>query len=174
MKKDYKVKVPFRYRQAIKRLPNKKDIVILKQDKGKGVVILNRSKYIEKCLLIVNRSQFLQVDKDPTASIERKVQRTLRKIKDKIPALLYSKIYPTGSSPGRFYGTAKLHKVKDNGTVEDLPLRPIISNIRTATYELAKYFAQILKPLGQLQYTIKSSKSFIKHWRSKGSHLDIK
>ena len=94
MKKDYKVKVPFRYRQAIKRLPNKKDIVILKQDKGKGVVILNRSKYIEKCLLIVNRSQFLQVDKDPTASIERKVQRTLRKIKDKIPALLYSKIYP--------------------------------------------------------------------------------
>ena len=52
--------------------------------------------------------------------------------------------------------------VKDNGTVEDLPLRPIISNIRTATYELAKYLAQILKPLGQSQYTMKSSKSFIK------------
>ena len=126
------------------------------------MVILNRSKYIEKCLSIVNSSQFIQVDKDPTASIERKVQRTLRKIKDKIPALLYSKIYPTGSSPGRFYGTAKLHKVKDNGTVEDLPLRTIISNIRTATYELAKYLAQILKPLDQSQYTIKSSKSFIK------------
>ena len=122
------------------------------------MVILNRSKYIEKCLSIVNNSQFLQVDKDSTASIERKVQRTLRKIEDKIPALLYSKMYPTGSSSGRFYGTATLHKVKDNGTVEDLPRRPIISNIRTATYELAKYSAQILKPLGQSQYTIKSSK----------------
>ena len=78
-----------------------------------------------------------------------KVQRTLRKIKDKIPSLLYSKIYPTGSSTGGFYGTAKLHKVKNNGTVEDLPLTPIISNIRTATYKLAKYLAHTLKPLGQ-------------------------
>ena len=76
--------------------------------------------------------------------------------------MLYSKIYPTGSSPGRFYGTAKLNKLKDNGTVEDLPLRPIISNIGTATYKLAKYLAQILKLLGQSQYTIKSSKSFMK------------
>ena len=80
----------------MKRLSSNKDIVILKQDKGRGVDILNRSKYIEKCLSIANSSQFLQVDKDPTASIERKVQRTLRKIKDKIPSLLYSKIYSTG------------------------------------------------------------------------------
>ena len=168
--KYYNVKIPSRYRQAIKRLSNNKDIAILKQDKGRGVIILNRSKYIEKCLSIVNSSQFLQVDKDPTASIERKVQRTLRKIKDKIPALLYSKVYPTRSSPGRFYGTAKLHKVKDNGTAEDLPLRPIISNIRTATYELAKYLAQTLKPVGQLQYTIKSSKSFIKALKKQKVH----
>ena len=40
--------------------------------------MLNRSKYID-CLSIVNRSQLLQVDKDPAASVERKVQRTLRK-----------------------------------------------------------------------------------------------
>ena len=61
------------------------------------MVVLNRSKYIQKCLSIANSSQFLQVDKHPTASNERKVQRTLRKIKDKIPTLPYSKIYPTGS-----------------------------------------------------------------------------
>ena len=95
--------------------------MILKQDKGRGVVILNRSKYIEKCLSIV-----------------RKVQRTLRKIKDKIPSLLYSKICLTGSSPGRCYVAAKLHKAKGKGTVEDLPLRSIISNIRKATYGIAK------------------------------------
>ena len=49
-----------------------------------------------------------------------------------------------------------------NGTVEDLPLRPAISNIIAATYELAKYLAQILKPIGQSQYTLKNSKSFMK------------
>ena len=154
--------IPFGYLQAIKKLSNSKDIVILKQDKGREVVILNCSKCIEKCLSIVNGSQFLQVDKDTTVSIERKVQRTLRKIKDKIPSLLYSKICLTGSSPGRCYVAAKLHKAKDKGTVEDLPLRSIISNIRKATYEIAKNWAQILKPLDQSQCTIKSSKSFMK------------
>ena len=79
--KYYSVKIPFRYRQAIKRLSNNKDIGILKQDEGRGVVILNRSKYIEKCLSIVNSNQFLQVDKDPTASIERKVQKNAKKNK---------------------------------------------------------------------------------------------
>ena len=110
---------------------------------------MNRSKYIEECLSIVNSNQFLQVDKDPIASIERKEQRTIRKIKDKSPSLFCSKIYPTGSSAGQFYGTAKLHRLKDNETVEYLPLRPIISDIRTAKCELAKHLAQILKLLTQ-------------------------
>ena len=69
--KYYNVKIPFQYQQAINRLLNNKDIVILKQDKRRRVVMLNRSKYIEKCLSIINNNQFLEVDKDPTASIER-------------------------------------------------------------------------------------------------------
>ena len=68
-------------------------------------------------------------------------------MKNKLPSFVHSKIYPTGSSPGKFYGTAKLHKFSNNSTVEHLPLRPIISNIGTATYDLAKYLAQLLKPL---------------------------
>ena len=59
-------------------------------------------------------------------------------------------------------------EVKDNGTAKDLPLRPIISTIRTAMYELPKYLDQILKPLGQLQCTIKSIKSFIETLKKQG------
>ena len=47
-----------------------------------------------------------------------------------------------------------MHKFKGNGAVEDLSLRPIISNIVTAMYKLAKHLAQILKLLRQPQYTI--------------------
>ena len=54
--KYYNLKIPFRYRQAIKILSNNKDNVISKQDKGKGVARLDCSKYIEKCLSIVNSS----------------------------------------------------------------------------------------------------------------------
>ena len=91
----------------------------------------------------------------------------LRKIKNKLPSLVYSKIYPTGSSPRKFYGTAKLQKVSNNSTVEHLPLRPIIYNIGTATYDLAKYLAQLLKPLSESPYTIKNSKTFTKRLKKK-------
>ena len=117
---------------------------------------------MEKFLSILSTSQFAEIDHDPTAYIEGNVQRTLRKIKNKLSLFVYFKIYPTGPSPRKFYGTAKLHKVPNNSTVEHLPLRPIISNIRTATYDLAKYLAQLLKPLSELQYTIKNSKTFTK------------
>ena len=91
----------------------------------------------------------------------------LRKIKNKLPSLVYSKIYPTGPSPGKFHGTAKLHKVSNNSTVEHLPLRPIIYNIGTATYDLAKYLPQLLKPLSESQYTIQNSKTFTKTLKKK-------
>ena len=65
----------------IQNLSKNKEIVILNQDKGKGVVVLDRSKYMEKCLSILSTSQFAEMDHDPTAYIEGKVQRALRKTK---------------------------------------------------------------------------------------------
>ena len=43
-----KIKVPFKYKEVIKKLSNNNGIVISKQDKGRGVVIMNRSAYLEK------------------------------------------------------------------------------------------------------------------------------
>ena len=106
---------------------------------------MDHSKYMEKCLSILSTSQFAEIDHDPTAYIEGKVQRTLRKIKNKLPLFVYSKTYPTGSSPGKFYGTAKLHNVSNNSTVEHLPRRPIISNIGTTTYELPSSTSKTIK-----------------------------
>ena len=131
--KYYQVKPYFKYNQVIQNLSRNKETVILKQGKGRGVVILDRSKYMEKCLCILSTSKFAEIDHDPTAYIEGKVQRILRKIKNKLPSFVYSKIYPTGSSPGKFYGTAKLHKVSNKSIDEHLPLRAIISNIGMAT-----------------------------------------
>ena len=42
--------------------------------------------------------------------------------------------------------------------IDNLPLRPIISNIGTASYQLAKYLAKLLSPLAQSNYTINSTK----------------
>ena len=50
------IKVPYKQRQIIKSLSQRVDITIMKTDKGRGVVIMNKSKYLEKflTLLIVN------------------------------------------------------------------------------------------------------------------------
>ena len=48
-----------------------------------------------------------------------------------------------------------------NDTVEELPLRPIISNLNTATYRLARYLTKILSPLSPSQYTVASSNKFV-------------
>ena len=83
----------------------------MKQDKGREVVIMDKKKYKEKCLALLNTNQFLKLNRDPTKQIETKIQRVLRKIKTNISLQEYSRLYPTGSSPGKFCGTAKIHKL---------------------------------------------------------------
>ena len=47
------IKVPYKQRQIIKSLSQRVDITIMKTDKGWGVVIMNKSKYLEKILTLL-------------------------------------------------------------------------------------------------------------------------
>ena len=116
---------------------------------------------IEKCLSIVESKQFKKLKKDPTKTLESKVQRTLWKIKNVLSEKDYKKLYPTGSRPGLFYGTAKVHKLQGNQGLNELTVRPIISNIGTATYETAKYLNNLLSPPGKSQHTVPNSKKLV-------------
>ena len=55
--------------------------MILKQDKGRGVVILYTTKCTEKCMALLNTERFKRLTTDPTAITERKIQKVSRKIK---------------------------------------------------------------------------------------------
>ena len=129
-----KIKVPYKYRKVVKELSERRDISNLKADKSRGFVIMNRDKYMEKCLPILNTNQFVELNSDPTKTTKRKLQNVLRKIKSKFSPNEYKQFYPTGSSPRKFYGTAKIHKLSQGDQVEKIPIRPIISKIDTATY----------------------------------------
>ena len=122
--------MPYKYRKIVETLSNNKNIMLLRQDKGRGIVVINRIKYTEKCLNLLNTDSFVKLNYDPTKTIEGKIQRPLRKIKNNLTKQEEANLYPTESSPGKFYGTAKRHKLKNDNTVDDLPLRPIISNVR--------------------------------------------
>ena len=75
-------------------------------------------------------------------------------------------MYPTGSKLGLLYGTAKVHKLKIVEGLEELTVRPIISNIGTATYETAQYLNSLSTPLTKLQYNIFSTDDFTQNIKS--------
>ena len=111
---------------------------------------------------MVGTKQFSKLGYDPTSKLESKVQRTLRKIKSKLPEYVYKKLYLTRSYPGKFYGNAKVHKLSTN-SIDYLTLRAIVSNISTVKYETAKYLASLLIPLSKSGFTIYNTKEFVKY-----------
>ena len=60
-----KIKIPYQQQKVINNLSNNKS-VILKKDKGRGIVILGRKHYIEKCFRTVQSKQFKKQKKDTT------------------------------------------------------------------------------------------------------------
>ena len=122
---------------------------------------MNRSDYINKCKEILNNPQFTKLQDDPVKSTEGLVQRTLRKLKSKFSDQQYCNLHPPGSKTGAFYCTLKVHKLRQGEGIEQLTLWPIISNIGTATYEVAKYLARLLSPLAKFEFTVQSTKQFV-------------
>ena len=107
------------------------------------------------------RLSFL-LKKDPTETLENKMQRTLRKIKQHLDENQYQIMYPTGSRSGLFYTTAKVHKLQSGEGLNELTMRPIISNVGTATYEIAKFLNSLLAPLEKSDRSILNTEAFVK------------
>lgn len=85
--------------------------MVLKQDKCRGVIVRNiqigSKKYKGKYLNLLYPDNFIQLENDPTKTIEREIQRSIRKIKNKLTEQEYRGLYQTGSSLEKFYSTAK-------------------------------------------------------------------
>ncbi|CAF1146977.1 unnamed protein product, partial [Didymodactylos carnosus] len=100
---------------------------------------------------------FRKLDHDPTIQKEDKLTRYLLKLHKEglISESDYKAARPCGSRPARLYGLPKTHK-------PNLPLRPIMSSIKTFNYKLSKWLAELLQPLRKSSYTIKDTFDFIK------------
>lgn len=147
--------------EALKGLSKDSNIVLIKPDKGNGIVIMNKEDYVSKMKIILNdRSKFRSVDGDVLLHIlnkEEKINRYLRQLKANhvIDDCTYSRLFTTGSKPGIMYGLPKVHKT-------GCPVRPIMSAIGTFNYKLSKFLVPVLSPITTNQYTVKDSFSFAK------------
>ena len=111
---------------TLKDLRNDNSIVIMKPDKGNGVVIVNKDDYHKKMdEILADTSKFKLLDDDAvklTIKRENQVKALLKKLKSDncINSKTYNELYPTGTRIGILYGLPKIHK-------PSIPFRPILS-----------------------------------------------
>ena len=87
-----KIRVPYNYKQVINNLSKNNNIVIMRRDEGRGVVIMAKTKYQEKCLALLNTNQFVKLSRDTKKQIETKIKGVLRKIKTNISLQEFSRL----------------------------------------------------------------------------------
>ena len=146
---------------ALLNLSKDESILIIRPDKGNGVVLINRDDYVTKMHHILHdHTKFDLINDDILLKIlnkEEKINRLLRKLKSEgtINDLTYNHLFTSGSKPGILYGLPKVHK-------EGCPLRPIMSAIGTFNYRLSKFLVPTLAPITTNQFTVKDSFTFAK------------
>ena len=146
---------------AFRNLRKRKDIIIVKPDKGNGVVILPREEYTSKMETILSdTSKFQRIGNiknclNHTLSLEQKVRKFLTDLfkQNVIDKETHENLRPTGTAPGVLYGLPKVHKANH-------PLRPILSAINTVGYNISKFLVPILGCLTVNDYTVRDTFSF--------------
>jgi hypothetical protein len=101
--------------QALRRLQQDQNIVILRPNKGAGAVILNKEDYLTKMHSILADTERFQHEtqgKDMTTNLERKTIDLVKQLKQKglIDESTASSLKPRGSKLPVMYGLPKVHK----------------------------------------------------------------
>ncbi|XP_055527260.1 uncharacterized protein LOC129719869 [Wyeomyia smithii] len=141
-------------KQYLKEHPN---LIIIKADKGNKTVIMEAEDYHMKMMELLNDEETYQkLKKDPT----NKVQKAINAMADGwlqhkyIEKSIHRSIKSTSSNPPRIYGLPKIHK-------EGRPLRPFVSTIGSATFNMAQFLSSILGNIvGKTEHHVKNSFEF--------------
>ena len=145
-------------REALKTLSKDKTITILPADKGRMMVVMDTEEYKRKAKeLLSDTNTYKVLKKDPTAVYLKQLNKTIDDLwfDKSITNDVKLKLKPTSTLTPRFYGLPKVHK-RDN------PLRPIVASRGSITYKLARYVADVLKPLmGKNGYALKNSADLV-------------
>jgi len=137
--------------KKIKDFNKKENVIVRKADKNNTFVIMKREDYYTKITkLISDPNKFKESKKDPTEQIKKDLNKLISQSNNILPKV------KGHFEPGYIYGNPKTHKDKNNP-----PLRPIISQIGTVTYETAKKLNDIINPFMPKEHMINSTNEFI-------------
>ena len=141
-------------REAARKLREDDSIVIRRADKTAIYVILDKKEYSDKINAILSdTSKFQKIRADPTDSLKKKVNKLISCANAVIGGVHFKDLIGD-YKPGYLYGNVKVHK-------EGNPLRPIISQVPTPTYLIAKQLNSLVTPYVPTANTLKSTDDFI-------------
>ena len=115
--------ITFEENKAIRELQQNPDIVVLPADKGNSTVVMDATEYDGKMRsLLSDPSTYKMLPKDPTESLQRKMNSKLLDLKksNTLPTKVYNEVRCSSGSVPFIYGLPKVHK-------DGVPLRPIVS-----------------------------------------------
>ncbi|XP_068250232.1 uncharacterized protein [Palaemon carinicauda] len=141
-------------RAAAKELKRVAGVTVHRADKTAAFVLINTQEYHEKLdAILANLTKFERLTSNPGEDIKREANRTIEAINAATNAV-HLPIISGDFGPGYLYGNVKTHK-------QGNPLRPIISQCPTPTYQLAKRLYAILTQYVPDCYCVASSAEFL-------------
>ena len=154
-------------RNRLKRLRQNRDIIISKPDKGMGTVLFDKTDCITKMYNILDdHSKFQKLSSiyDSTDKVEQQLTDMLKslKINNIITCSQFDNLKPTGSRIPRLYGLPKVHK-------PGVPLRQVLDMFGSPYHAVAKWLAEILKPVHRelTRYSVRDTFDFIERIKDK-------
>ena len=146
-------------RDAAKKLKTTEDTTIRRADKTPALVLIKTCEYHQKLdAILADATKFRRIRKNPVEEIKKEANNVIERVNALSTSTKFSRIRGD-YEPGYIYGNVKTHK---NGN----PLRPIISQIPSPTYRLAKQLNTLLSPYIPSKYRVKSSPEFLHAVRS--------
>ena len=139
------------------------NVIVKPSDKCKGLVILDKSSYVEKVKNILeNETNYEKLPNNPTARIEAKTKQVFKHTcKDKLPESLMKELTPTNSRTPVFYGLPKNHKA-------GVPLRPIVSTCGGPTEKTSWLLERILNQLlDKIPAHLRNTEEYLKRLKDK-------
>ncbi|XP_062711953.1 uncharacterized protein LOC134289692 [Aedes albopictus] len=136
------------------------DVVIVESDKGKQTVLLYEKDYDSKMReMLADQHTYEVTAANPTSGYQRmnnNIVSRLRSLSLIVFFVFFKTAYQLKTNAAqcpRIYGLPKVHK-------QNMPLRPVVSNIGAPTYMLSKYIGKILQASINSSYNIRDSFSF--------------
>ena len=135
---------------ALKHLKKDESIMVLPADKGRASIVMDMDIHHTTRSNFHENGPYQLLNKDPTDRLTWKLSEKLLTLKQSrhLSEAVYNKIRPRNKQPPRIYGLPKIPKA-------NVPLRPILSCVKTFAYDLSAYLANILAPsTGNSRFTV--------------------